>query len=204
MDNPSEFGNSPEPCRGGGVQREPEWEAHIVHHGTPPAPAWRHNSQGHGELGQRTSRLPTGRAGWEKRGKVSEVSLSTRKMCLLGDINEFSWSVNTNYGNVFEARNGCKSHQCVRFESEQRHNDTWIIFCAKRWKESTQCQVMQVCWSHGGLKNGMAIKNVFSTNMYLHVDARNYVCVSVAAYPGSDLLVKYNYWLVWHHSKWHI
>lgn len=82
MDNPSEFGNSPEPCRGGGVQREPEWEAHIVHRRTPPAPARRHNSQGHGELGQRTSRLPTVRAGWEeknkKRGKVSKVSPSVR------------------------------------------------------------------------------------------------------------------------------
>lgn len=75
MDNPSELGNSPEPCRGGGVQREPEWEAHIVHRGTPPAPAWRHNSQGHGELGQRTSKLPTVRAGWGKKGKVSKVSV---------------------------------------------------------------------------------------------------------------------------------
>lgn len=65
-DNPSELGNSPEPCRGDGVQREPEWEAHIVHDGTPAAPARRHNSQGHGELGQRTSELPTVRA---SRGK---------------------------------------------------------------------------------------------------------------------------------------
>lgn len=29
-DNPSEFGDSPEPCGGGGVRREPEREAHIV------------------------------------------------------------------------------------------------------------------------------------------------------------------------------
>lgn len=29
-DNPSEFGDSPEPCGGGGVRRVPEHEAHIV------------------------------------------------------------------------------------------------------------------------------------------------------------------------------
>lgn len=84
-DNPLEFGNSPEPCRGGGVLREPEWEAHIVHRRTPPAPARRHNSQGHGELGQRTSKPPTGRAGWEKKKRQSfqRVSLdeSSQKTC---------------------------------------------------------------------------------------------------------------------------
>lgn len=38
-----------------------------MHGGTPAAPARRHNSQGHGELGQRTCRLPTARAGSAKK-----------------------------------------------------------------------------------------------------------------------------------------
>lgn len=102
--NPSEFGNSPEPCRGGGVQREPEWEAHIVHCGTPPAPARRHNSQGHGELGQRTSRLPTGRAGWEKKeGKFPKcLHLCERGWwnVLFEEIHGVSSLVNTNHVHV--------------------------------------------------------------------------------------------------------
>lgn len=50
--------------------------------GTPPAPAQRHNSQGHGELGQRTSKLPTVRAGGEKEGKFPEC------LCLCVDAND--------------------------------------------------------------------------------------------------------------------
>lgn len=49
MDNPSEFGDPPEPGGGGGSLSE---RRTLWRRGTPAAPACRHDSQGHAELGQ--------------------------------------------------------------------------------------------------------------------------------------------------------